>query len=153
MTARENILAYFVTLLSVPAVENDAAVFRSRQEALAREEGSAIIVQPEEENVTLRARNIDLALRDLVVLVTVITRATSGANVTPNLTADQVADPIFEALHLAIMKDVTLAGRAAAVFEQSTRFDFELADQAAMAAQVRYLVKYQTRASDLAALQ
>jgi hypothetical protein len=143
MTARESILSYLVT--QITNANTGAGVYRSRQEAFDREEGPGISVQPEEEPVETRTRNMDTTVRDLTVVVTVIARADSVAN----LSADQVADPVIELMHAAVMKDITLGGRATAVFERGTKFDFEEADQAAVAIEVRYLVKYLTSASNL----
>ena len=138
MTAREAILEYIAGLLSgVP----NATVFRSREAAVAREEGIAILLKPEEEPVELRTRaQAGLVVRNLTVVITVIARG---------VVSDQVADPIVQAIHALVMQSETLSGRCSLIMEQSTKWDFEVADLTAVAVEMRYTVRYQTTAKDL----
>lgn len=145
MTARENIIAYVVSILSVTNAV-PAIVFRSREAAVNRDEGSALIVQPVNEPVETRTRGMDLTVRELTIKLTVLARSSK------TLTADQAADLVIEPAHKILMQDITLGARAAGVFEHSTEWTFETADQTAVAMEVLYSVKYQTRASDLSAL-
>lgn len=147
MTARESILQYLVTQIT-NANTGAGGVYRSRQEAFNRLEGVGISVQPEEEPIETRTRNMDLTVRDLTVVITIVARGASTASLSP----DQVADPIIQLMHAAVMRDITLGGRASAISEQSTKWDFEEADQAAAAVEVRYVVKYQTLASSIASI-
>lgn len=141
MTARESLLAYLTTLMAaVPGVK----VYRSREAALARNESPAVVLQPDEEQVTAQVRGMDLVVREFTVSITVIARASGTEPV-----ADKVADPLLQALHAAIMVDTTLGGRCAIITEHSTTWDFEVADGTAVAAEARYAIRYQTRASDL----
>ena len=139
-TARESILAYVLTLLSaVPG----AIASRSREAPVERAEGTVIILRPEEEPIELRTGASSTVLRNLTIVITVLSR---GA------IPDQVADPVIQAIHAAIMADRTLGGRCALLMEHSTKWDFELADQTALAAEMRYIVRYQTTATDISAL-
>lgn len=141
MTARESILAYLATLIAgVPG----AKFYRSREAALARSESPAILLRPDEEQVTALVRGMDQVVREFTVSIAVIARASGAEPV-----VDKVADPVLQALHAAIMKDTTLGGRCAVITEHSTKWDFEVADGTAVAAEARYAIRYQTRASDL----
>lgn len=145
MTIRKGILIYIAQLLEGVS---DATVYRSREEALARDEGSGIIVKPEEEPVENRAMGGPggLALRNFTVVITVITRAAGAAE---GPTADDVADPIQEAAHALLMADTTLGGLCSTLIEHSTKWDFEQADGTALACEMRYIVRYMTKASTL----
>jgi hypothetical protein len=145
MTAREGILQYVLTLLSaVPG----ATVVRSREAPIDRPEGFFILLKPEEEPVELRggggigggSYGAGVVLRNLTILITVVTRGTIP---------DQLADPIIQAVHAAVMADRTLGGRCAIVMEHSTKWDFEVADATALGAEMRYVIRYQTSATDL----
>jgi hypothetical protein len=139
MTISESILAYIAAqLLGV----SDATVFRSRQAALARVEGTGIIVHPETETVVLRSEAADVVLRELTVLITVLARGD---------VPDQVADPIEDSIHSIIMSDRTLGGRTLRIYEESRKWTLEEADQIAVAVEMRYRMKYATPASSLSA--
>jgi 1,6-anhydro-N-acetylmuramate kinase len=144
MTAREQILSAIAALLApVPNI----TFYRSREAAIARSEGNTVDLRPEEESVELRTANLPIVRRNLTILVTLIVRGSD-----PSVSADQIADPLVEALHAALMADRTLGSLCDLVLELSTRWIFELADQTALAAELRYIVRYATSANDLAAL-
>lgn len=130
MSAREDILVYLAGRL---ATVTGVTVFRSRESAVAREEGVVLILKPEEESVTKVGNGI--VARDLVVSITAIARAA---------VPDTTIDPILANIQTAILGDVTLGGKAAACIEQSTRWNFEVADQTALVVEVRYSIKYLT---------
>lgn len=135
---REQILAALATKLA--AVPN-ATVFRSRQSAIARSEGNAILVQPENEQVEKRTSMPGgLVLRDFLFDVSVIARGDP---------ADQVADPIMTAAHALIMADPTLGGLCAQIIEHSTEWTFNEADLTAVEVLARYKVRYLTSVNDL----
>lgn len=135
-TQRETLLAYLATVLQpIP----NAAVYRSREAALALSEGVAVLIRPAEELVD--NRNARLAYRRFLVTVSVIARG---------LIPDQVADPILLAVQAAVMADNTLGGNCARVLEKETKWDFEVADQNAVAAVISYEIVYATPASSLA---
>lgn len=138
MSVRESILARITTVAAGVA---GATAYRGREAPVNRSEGPVILVHPDEEQVTLNASR--LAMRDLIVNVTLVIR---GNN------ADTLSDPILVALHAAIMTDSTLATLCALVREESTKYDFEMADTTALTVQVKYLVRYLTNANSLGAI-
>lgn len=144
MTAREQILSAITALLNPVA---GITVYRSREAAVSRSEGNTVDVRPEEESVELRTANLPIVRRNLTVLVTLIVRGSD-----PTLSADQVADPLLQSIHAAIMADRTLGSLCDLVLELSTRWLFEIADQTALAAEIRYVVRYATGANDLSVL-
>lgn len=137
-THRESILEAMQVLLGTLA---GVVVYRSREAALARTEGPAILLRPEEETVENQAAR--LTVRDLIVSVTVIARGP---------VADRIADPILQALHTVLAADQTLGGRVARLIEEGTKWDFEVADQNAVAVEVRYRLRYLTPVTSLATL-
>jgi len=137
MSQRENILAAVTTLLTGVS---GATVYRSREAPVDRTEGVTIVVAPEEESVELKGSGQGLVLRSLTIVIRVITR---GA------IPDQVADPYLVSAHGLLMANATLGGLAALITETSTRFDFEMADQTALATELRYEIRYHTLASSL----
>jgi hypothetical protein len=145
MTIRKDILTYLGQLLDqVP----NATVYRSRQEALARDEGTGIFLQPEEEPVERRAGDgpSGLVLRNLTIIISVIARA---AGAPESCTADDVADPVMGAVHALVMADTTLGNRCATVLEEGSKWDFEQADGTAVVAEMRYVIRYMTKANTL----
>ncbi len=134
---REGILRAFKALCGTVL---PGAVYRSREAALARSEGTSIVVRPAEETPEFKADTF--AMRDFIVEVEVIARGQIP---------DEVADPIVVAAHSAVMRDPTLGGLAARTIEDGTKWDFELADGNAVAVLVRYKVRYATPANTLAA--
>lgn len=147
MTVRKSILLYIAKLLAgVP----NATVYRSREEALARDEGIGIVVKPEEEESENRAMGgpTGLVMRNFTAVITIIARASGVAS---SQTPDDIADPIQEAAHALLMADTTLGGRCSTLIEHSTKWDFEQADGTALAAEMRYVVRYMTNAKTLSA--
>jgi hypothetical protein len=144
MTARESILSWWAALLTPIS---GITVYRSREAAVSRSEGNAVDVRPEEEQVELRTNATSIVRRNLTVLTTLFVRG-----VDPTTSADQIADPLLQSIHAAIMADRTLGGRCDIALELSTRWAFELADQTALAVEIRYIVRYATNANDLSAL-
>jgi hypothetical protein len=140
MTAsiRDQILDRFQNLGS--AIPNLVA-YRSREAAIARTEGPALLVRWDDEEVGNEA--VGLTKRDLTVTLTFIARGT---------VPDKVADPLMVAMHAAIYADQTLGGLCARVIEMGTKPDFEVADQDAVAIVVSYRVRYLTPAVSLASL-
>ena len=134
---REVILAHLDPLLAtIPGV----TATRSREASIKRDSGPFVLLRPEVE--TVRRESTGLAIRDLVVVVAVITRGD---------VPDTVADPILEAVVAKLMADLTLAGKAATIQEESTNFEFETANQTALEAAVRFTIRYMTPAGSLAA--
>jgi hypothetical protein len=141
MSARETLMTAIGALL---ATVPNAVFFRSRQAALARSEGNAILLEPEEERVTKRTQSPALVLRGLTVIVSVLTRGD---------VPDQVADPYIEQITALLVGDPTLGGKCAQIIEQSTRWSFAEADLTAGVAEIRFDILYQTLASNLVTAQ
>lgn len=137
MSARESILAAMGALFeTVP----DAAFFRSREAAIARSEGTAIVLEPEEEIVDLRSATNPVTMRILTALVMVMAR---------DPIPDQKADPVIQSLHAKIMADRTLGGLCALITEQGSKWLFDEADLTAVTVEIRYAIRYLTSAIDL----
>lgn len=137
-THRETIMQAVMAALTgnTPAAGN---VYRSRVEALARDELPAIVVKPGAEAVQHIATG--LTQRDFEIHLEVHTRGTP---------ADALADPIFAALHAALMADQTLGGKARRLIEKETA-EPQFADGDDTAAQiiVTYSAAYITKANDI----
>lgn len=134
-TVREQILTTIATLLQ--PVSN-AVVYRSREAALAIEEGVAILIRPSEEIIDNVSQ--PTVFRTFRIEISVIARGTIP---------DQMADPALLAMQTALLADQTLGGLVARIFEEETKWDFEVADQNAVAAVVRYRILYATPAGSL----
>lgn len=137
-TARENILAAVATIAGGLA---NVVAYRSREAPVSRNEGSTILVHPEEESADLMANG--LTMRDLVVVCSIITRGQFP---------DKIADTVAQGLHAALYVDQTLGGLAARVIELGSKWEFKEANQTALVLELRYKVRYLTPATSLAAL-
>ena len=137
MSAREDLLVYLAAQL---ATVSNLTVYRTRQAAVAIEEGNCLILEPDEESVSKPGNGI--AARDLTIRILLIVRAA---------TPDSAADPLLQSIHNSFMSDPTLGGRAAACIEVGTRWNFEVADTTALVAEVRYRLKYLTPVGSFAA--
>lgn len=138
MTQRERIIA--AVFAKCDALTGCVA-YRSREAALARSEGPAVLVHPEEESVELRG--LGVVVRDFAVVCSIITR---GA------VPDKAADTVAEALHAALAADQTLGGLVARTIETGSKWNFEIADQNAVALEARYSFRYLTPAATLSSL-
>ena len=135
---REQILVAIQTKLStVP----NATVFRSRQDAVAREEGNALLLQPEKESPQKRSSAPGgTVLRDFLINVIVMARGDPP---------DQVADAVIAVAHAQIMSDPTLGNLCAQVIDDSTEWTFQEADLTACEVKIRYIVRYLTTLNSL----
>lgn len=137
-SVREQILQELATkLATVPTV----TVYRSRQTAVARSEGNAIVLEPENEQVEKRAANPGgVVVRNFLVDLSVLARGDP---------ADSIADPIVTNAHQLIMADPTLGNLCAQIIEHSTEWKFQQADFTAVEVLIRYLIRYATSTNDL----
>jgi hypothetical protein len=137
-TKRESILAAIKTTLA-GTTGVGTRIWRSRVQALARQESPAIVVEPISDNAE---QNTSLPTLDwsLTVRVAVIVRGD---------VPDQQADATVESLHSKIMADLTLGGYAIDVQPQGVSFDLVEADQPAGVIACDYLVRYRTSLTDL----
>jgi len=137
-TKRESILAAIKTTLA-GTTGVGTRIWRSRVQALARQESPAIVVEPISDNAE---QNTSLPTLDwsLTVRVAVIVRGD---------VPDQQADATVQSLHSKIMADLTLGGYAIDVQPQGVSFDLVEADQPAGVIACDYLVRYRTSLTDL----
>lgn len=124
-------------LSAVPGV----TVWRSRQAALERSEGAAIVVQPSTEKV--ENKNAGLAIRDLVVELILIYRSD---------TPDQSADPTIQAMFNALTQDQTLGGLADRIIEEGTEWRYDEADLIAMEVSLLFRIRYMTTTQSLTSI-
>jgi len=137
-TKRESILAAIKTTLA-GTTGVGTRIWRSRVQALARQESPAIVVEPISDNAE---QNTSLPTLDwsLTVRIAVIVRGD---------VPDQQADATVESLHSKMMADLTLGGYAIDVQPQGVSFDLVEADQPAGVIACDYLVRYRTSLTDL----
>lgn len=139
---RETILAEIVTRLG-NTTGISGRVFRSRVEAVQRNEMPAIIVLPDADNPEQRTSSCKID-RKLSVSVMLLLHAD---------VPDQAADPILQDLHKRILPttggqiDFTLGGLAIDIEEAGT--DFRLAATDGVIVQ-SYIIWYRTAIADLA---
>ncbi|WP_136419968.1 DUF3168 domain-containing protein [Herbaspirillum sp. ST 5-3] len=137
MSIREQILQSIVTRLAGTSGVGDR-IFRSRVQALSRQESPALVVTPaSEENNTLPGGVSD---RYLTVRIDVVARSE---------TPDQEADPVLASAHAKIMADTRLGGLSVNIEEVGTEWDLEDADSGAALIAVQYRIQYRTRMKDL----
>ena len=138
-TKRESILAAIKTTLA-GTTGVGTRIWRSRVQALSRQESPAIVIEPVNDNAQ---QNTSLPTLDwsLNVRIAVIVRGT---------VPDQLADPIVEDLHSKLMADLTLGGYAMDIQPQSVSFEMVEADQPAGVISCDYLIRYRTSVTNLA---
>lgn len=134
-SVRENILEYIMLQL---ALTPGLTVYRSRLSPVARNEGPVEVLVTDED-ITRHIAN-QFVIREFLLKITVYARGD---------VPDQVADPYVGAIHAAIMNDRTLGGYASLTIDESTKWDFELADQDAVAIEMVYRVMYSTQMNSL----
>ena len=137
-TKRESILAAIKTTLA-GTTGVGTRIWRSRVQALARQESPAIVIEPISDNAE---QNTSLPTLDwsLTVRIAVIVRGD---------VPDQQADATVESLHSKLCADLTLGGYAIDVQPQSVDFELIEADQPAGVISCNYLVRYRTSVADL----
>lgn len=139
-TKREQILTAIATALASTAGVS-GRVYRSRVTAMQRAESPAIVIEPISDTPS---QNTSLPTLDwrMRVRVTVIVRGD---------TPDQLADPIIESMHAAMVADLTLGGYAIDVQPDEVTFNMLDADQPAGVIFNDYIVQYRTSVASLAA--
>jgi len=137
-TRRESILAKIKTTLA-GTTGVGTRIWRSRVQALARQESPAIVIEPisdsAEQNTSLPKLDWSLTVR-----VAVIVRGD---------VPDQQADATVQSLHSKLMADLTLGSLAYDVQPIGVSFDLVEADQPAGVISCDYLVRYRTALADL----
>ena len=135
---RENILAAVRTALTGTSGVG-TRIYRSRQEAFARDESPAIVVEPINDQAIIET-SLPTLTWTLTVRVAVIVRGT---------TPDQIADPIIVSAHSKLMADLTVGGYAMDIAPQGVNFDMADADQTAGVIMCDYLIRYRTTLNSL----
>ena len=138
MNSHREAILQAATVLLTGATPAGAQVFRSRMEALRREELPAIVVRPGAEEVEHLARGI--ARRSLDLHIEVHARGTP---------ADSMADPVVTAAHAVLMADATLGGRLARLIEKGMAVDFADGDDTAVMVTTTYMAVYATTPQDI----
>lgn len=137
-TKREMIMAAVRTALTgTTGVGN--RIYRSRQEAFARSESPAIVVEPVNDQAIIET-SLPTLTWQLTVRIAVIVRG---------LIPDQLADPIIVSAHSKLMADLTLGGYAMDIAPQGVNFDMAEADQTAGVIMCDYLIRYRTTLNSL----
>lgn len=141
MTAikREQILEAIVTALE-GTVEVGSRIYRSRQEAFARNEAPCLLIEPGTD--VAREEPVSICKIDwrLPVSITVHTRGPIP---------EQLAAPIIADLHSKLMADRSLGGVAFDVWPGQVEHQREQADATAGWTTCTYIVRYRTSVSDL----
>lgn len=137
-TLRELIMqAIEARLATVAAVSG--RVYRSRDDALSREEAPAIVVEWESESP--ETNDTWFTEKKLTVVVGVYARAVEP---------DKAADPITADVHQALMVEPTLGGLAIDISEDGTSLELDEADMTAAFVNMRFVVWYRHARNNLA---
>ena len=135
---RENILAAVRTALTGTSGVG-TRIYRSRQQAFARDESPAIVVEAVNDQALIET-SLPTLTWNLTVRIAVIVRGP---------VPDQLADPIIVSAHSKLMADLTLGGYAMDIAPQGVNFDMADADQSAGVIMCDYLIRYRTTLSSL----
>lgn len=135
---RENILAAVRTALTGTSGVG-TRIYRSRQEAFARDESPAIVVEAVNDQAIIET-SLPTLTWILTIRIAIIVRGSIP---------DQLADPIIVSAHSKLMADLTLGGYAMDIAPQGVNFDMADADQSAGVIMCDYLIRYRTTLSSL----
>lgn len=141
---REQILNRIHTVALPGIAEVGQRIYRSRAQAMSRNEAPAIIVSPGNDDPFNAPRTTGASLgrldQTLAVLIEVYVRGDIP---------DQLADPIGVQVHQRMMSDRTMGGLAKDVQPDGWRPQYEAADLTAGWFGLQFLVKYRTLDSDI----
>jgi hypothetical protein len=141
MTAilREQILDAIATTLA-GTVEVGSRIYRSRQEAFARNEAPCLLIEPGTD--TAREEPVSNCKIDwrLPVAITIHTRGPIP---------EQLAGPIIADVHTRLLSDRTLGGLAMDIWPADVNHQREQADATAGWTTATYNVRYRTSLTDL----
>jgi hypothetical protein len=135
---RENILAAVRTALTGTSGVG-TRIYRSRQQAFARDESPAIVIEAVNDQAIIET-SLPTLTWILTVRIAIIVRGS---------VPDQLADPIIVSAHSKLMADLTLGGYAMDIAPQGVTFDMTDADQTAGVIMCDYLIRYRTTLSSL----
>jgi hypothetical protein len=138
-TKREQILAAVATTLA-GTTGVSTRIYRSRQEAFARNEAPAIVIEPG--NDTAAPEPVSTCKIDwtFTLVVAVYARGTIP---------DQSADATIQSLHSKLLADRSLGGLAMDIWPQAVDPQFDKGDLAAAWIVCTYTVRYRTGVTDL----
>jgi hypothetical protein len=136
---RESILEAIRTALT-GTVQVGSRIYRSRVEAIARNEAPVLIVEPTDDNA--RQDPVSQCWIDWSLGVDVIVH-------TRGQVPEQLSAAIQVDVHEKIMADRTLGGLAMDVWPARVQYLRDQADQTAGWAVMSYTVRYRTRVADL----
>lgn len=134
---REQILAAIATTLA-SAAGVDGRSYRSRMEALSRDEAPALVVEPGQD--AAQVVNLCKLNWTLDVLISVYARGEEP---------DKLADPTIVSVHSLLMADRTIGGLAYDLVPTSVSFDLERADLMSCWTQLVYRVSYRCAVDNL----
>ncbi len=142
-TIRENILEQIKTTIAAVTspVNLSNKVARSLRVALGRSEVPFVIVEPVID--TPNNETIARLTWKLNVRLSVIIRGD---------VADQVADPIIESIHAAVMADVTLGNLAMGIDVGPVNFELLESDGGGGIITMNYIVSYQTKVESMSTI-
>lgn len=138
MSTKRELLLLKIGQTVAASVTGLTGVYRSREDALSREEAPAVVIGWTDEQ--LRGTGvIDFADKDLTVTVGVYTRGEAP---------DLVADPFCEQIYAALMGEPTLGGLALDIEDAGTNNETAAADSSAGWVEMQFRVWYRhSRAS------
>ena len=140
-TKREQILAAVDTLLAATAGAT-GRVYRSRQEAMSRNESPAVVIMPGRSPAAPEPVSTCKIDWTFTLLILVYARGTIP---------DQVADPVVKSVHSLLMADRSLGGLVMDIWPMSRAPEFDRAESAAVVEALTYRVQYRTSIEDLGA--
>lgn len=138
MSKREQIVSAIVAALA-GTTGVGTRIFRSREDALERDEAPALVIRPESDEP--QTDIVGITEKKLTVTVGIYTR---GA------IPDQLADATADSVHSKIMASPTLGGLAIDIEEGAASWDFDEADLTAGWLTMRYIVWYRHQRGNLA---
>lgn len=131
-TKREDILAeIYATISLIPGI----TCWRSRAEALIRDECPAVVVAPGRDSPTVPRVSTCYIDWSMVVQVAVNTRGSIP---------DQLADPILSAIHASLMIDQSLGGLVIEIMPGNLSWQLDKADLTSCWAVQDWMVRYRT---------
>lgn len=134
---REQIVARMFTALS-GTLPNVIPVYRSREQAFARNELPAVVVKPADEETQAMSESMEISR--LNVHVEVIVRGDVW---------DSLADPIITAAHRLLLADALLAALFSKIRRTTAKWEAHEADQTAGVLTQTYHVQYRSQTNQI----
>lgn len=138
-TKREQILAKVATTLATTTGVT-GRIYRSRQEAFARNEAPAMVIEPGPDNAAPEPVSTCKIDWTFTVVIAIYAR---GA------IPDQAADGVIQSMHNLLLADRSLGGLAMDIWPASFDPQFDKADLASAWIVTTYTVRYRTGVTDL----